>query len=486
MSTLLVYTLKVSLYLTAFYTVYSLLLSRDTAYDRNRAFILLSLLASVILPLISFYTIRPHNIQFFGKFLSEVFIVADSHPADSPVSVSIAEKSLYFTFAAYIAGIIVVVLKIIADLTYLVFMILRKKNEGTNIIVFKGFNTSGFSAMGHIFINARLTREESLEIIRHEQNHINQKHFADIIFIELIVALQWFNPVIYLFNRSLRAVHEFQADRECLSSGINVVTYQNLLLRQVFSSKIFNLSNSFSNPSLIKKRMVMMTKKRTSSLANIKLVSVIPVTLLVSMAISAYKEMPVKEQNYAKLITQQDNLPEPEDLGDRIVKAGEKVIAPSYSVIKDRTERKETETSGITPPPPPPPPPPKTKNEVADNSSIKTLAEDIKELDETPFVAVEEMPEFPGGDGALLKFIGKNTIYPENAKNHNIQGRVIVRFCVSARGSVSQVSVLKGVSPELDQEAMRVVKTLPSFKPGRQGGKAVPVWYMVPITFALN
>jgi len=95
-------------------------------------------------------------------------------------------------------------------------------------------------------------------------------------------------------------------------------------------------------------------------------------------------------------------------------------------------------------------------------------------------------PRAPGGDAALLKYIGENTIYPEIAKENNIQGRVIVRFCVTAKGGVSQVSVLKGVDPELDKEAIRVVNTLPPFKPGKQGGKPVPVWYMVPITFTLK
>ncbi len=102
---------------------------------------------------------------------------------------------------------------------------------------------------------------------------------------------------------------------------------------------------------------------------------------------------------------------------------------------------------------------------------------------DAPFVVVEEMPVFPGGDAALLKYIGENAKYPEKAKANKIEGKVIVRFCVTDTGGVDRVSVLRSVDPELDNEAVRVVKTLPKFKPGRQGGKAVNVWYMVPITF---
>ncbi|HNY14205.1 MAG TPA: energy transducer TonB, partial [Bacteroidales bacterium] len=120
--------------------------------------------------------------------------------------------------------------------------------------------------------------------------------------------------------------------------------------------------------------------------------------------------------------------------------------------------------------------------------AVEEVKEEVQEVEAEPepFVVVEEMPMFPGGDAELLKYIGEHTNYPEVAKENNIQGRVIVRFCVTAKGSVSQISVLKGVDPELDKEAMRVVSTLPPFKPGKQGGKPVPVWYMVPITFTLK
>jgi protein TonB len=174
----------------------------------------------------------------------------------------------------------------------------------------------------------------------------------------------------------------------------------------------------------------------------------------------------------------------------------------------------------VAPPPPPPPPPPadvvqqqkyvppvvvdSIKPEdvkefmTADQAQVAVKNEEVVEVVEvkaevqeedteaTVFVVVEEMPMFPGGDTELLKYISEHTNYPEVAKENNIQGKVIIRFCVTSKGGVSQVSVLKGVDPELDAEAIRVVNTLPAFKPGKQGVKPVPVWYMVPITFTLK
>jgi protein TonB len=119
---------------------------------------------------------------------------------------------------------------------------------------------------------------------------------------------------------------------------------------------------------------------------------------------------------------------------------------------------------------------------------VQVVAEEVQEnVDEAePFVVVEEMPMFPGGEPALLAYIAEHTQYPEVAKENNIQGKVIVRFCVTSKGGVDKVSILKSVDPELDAEAIRVVQSLPAFKPGKQGGKPVPVWYMVPINFTLK
>lgn len=188
--------------------------------------------------------------------------------------------------------------------------------------------------------------------------------------------------------------------------------------------------------------------------------------------------------------------------------------------VEIKMESMDAPVEQVAPPPPPPPPPadvvqqakyvppvvvdsvkPEEEvqlmtadeaQEVVQNTDVVDIPVEVKEevqeeeAEEVPFVVVEEMPMFPGGDAALLKYIGENTVYPEVAKENNIQGRVIVRFCVTAKGGVSQVTVLKGVDPELDAEAIRVVNTLPPFKPGKQGGKPVPVWYMVPITFTLK
>lgn len=108
------------------------------------------------------------------------------------------------------------------------------------------------------------------------------------------------------------------------------------------------------------------------------------------------------------------------------------------------------------------------------------------EKEQEPFIIVQEMPEYPGGIEALLKYVMSNVVYPDICRENGIQGKVIVKFCVTAKGGVSMISILKGVDPELDKEVIRVIETLPAFRPGKQSGKPVPVWFMLPVLFRLD
>jgi periplasmic protein TonB len=201
-------------------------------------------------------------------------------------------------------------------------------------------------------------------------------------------------------------------------------------------------------------------------------------------------------------------------------KALENRLKRAERQVEIKMENMDQPKDLVAPPPPPPPPPADVVQqqkyvppEVVDsikpedmkqlmtadqaqiavkNEEVIEIAQEVKEEVQEeeaapePFYVVEEMPMFPGGEIELQKYLAGHTQYPEVAKENNIQGKVIVKFCVTARGGVDQVSILKGVDSELDKEAIRVVNTLPPFKPGKQGGKPVPVWFVVPINFQLK
>lgn len=150
-------------------------------------------------------------------------------------------------------------------------------------------------------------------------------------------------------------------------------------------------------------------------------------------------------------------------------------------------------------PPPPPPPPPEIIEIVEDEVEIEEELEiedtesdedeiiEIEEEDDDEFfMVVENMPVFPGGDLGLMKYIQKNVKYPPIAKEYNITGKVYVQFIVDKSGTVTNVKVVRGVDKNLDAEAVRVVKSLPKYKPGKQRGKPVRVMFTIPINFTLN
>ena len=150
-------------------------------------------------------------------------------------------------------------------------------------------------------------------------------------------------------------------------------------------------------------------------------------------------------------------------------------------------------------PPPPPPPPPEVieiveddveiedEIEIEDTESDEDVEIEIEEEDDEEFfMVVENMPEFPGGDLGLMKYIQKNVKYPAIAKEYNITGKVYVSFIVDKKGSVTNVKIVRGVDKNLDAESMRVVKSLPKYKPGKQRGKSVRVMFTIPINFTLN
>ncbi|MBS9767279.1 MAG: energy transducer TonB [Flavobacteriaceae bacterium] len=188
----------------------------------------------------------------------------------------------------------------------------------------------------------------------------------------------------------------------------------------------------------------------------------------------------------------------------------DKVDEIKYAMDNEIEEEAIITTENVPPPPPPPPPPP--KQQVADVIEVTTEKLDVKEEiqveaeadveeevevqeikeeeevieEKTVFVRVEKMPEFPGGIKALLGYIGKHMKYPQIAADNGIQGRVYLKFVVEKDGSVGEVVVLRSPDKLLEKEAVRVVKTIPKFRPGMQRGKAVRVWYQLPVTFRLQ
>ena len=305
---------------------------------------------------------------------------------------------------------------------------------------------SPFSYFSHIVISEQDYRDNPREILIHEQAHIDLHHSLDVMFWNLVMLFQWWNPAAWLLGRELRQVHEYEADEAVLNQGVDVKQYQLLLIRKSVGDKLFSMANNFNYQSL-KKRIRMMTMKKSSQWKTLRALAVVPVIALALLAFANPKSVA------AVVVTadvQQDRM------------------------TQSTEDKPELVIVGMRP------------DNIAEVEASPQADEETKPQSKKVYESVEQMPEFPGGIAAMMRYLSENIKYPPEAAKNNIEGRVVLQFVIDETGQVGDIQVARPVSEELDAEAVRVVKSMPKFEPGRQDGEAVSVWYTLPINFKLQ
>ena len=323
---------------------------------------------------------------------------------------------------------------------------------GATLYVVPG-DMSPFSYFSHIVINEQDYRDNPREILVHEQAHIDLHHSLDVMFWSLVALFQWWNPAAWLLGRELRQVHEYEADMAVLNQGVDVKQYQLLLIRKSVGDQLFSMANNFNYQSL-KKRIRMMTMNKSSRWNTLRALAVVPVIALALLAFA-------NTESVAAVVTasvQQDNAVQSE------------MQSPEPVQVEAVTQPVEVEAVP----------------EVVEMNTEEQAPEETEPQSKKVYNSVEQMPEFPGGAAGLMRYLQENIKYPPEAAKNNIEGRVIVQFIIDKTGEVGDVKVVRPISEELDAEAVRVVKNLPKFEPGRQDGEAVAVWYTLPISFKLQ
>ncbi len=407
--------------LGVFYLAYMLFLRKVTFFRASRYYLLTAILFSLILPHLNFSS--PVTVVNYSYFIPEVAFSpgANSDQVEAAASIWTISRMfmiIYFAVAGLLAFRLVIRL---LQLMMLVAGNKTRKFNGARIVSLES-DQSPFSFLNYIFINETLYKEkERRKIIEHELVHIKQLHTFDLILLELLTIIQWFNPFAWLYRRSILEIHEYLADEEVLNNGVNPSFYQTLLLNLQLGREFFAPASNF-NKSLTLNRIKMMTTIKTSEWKKTRFIILFP--LLVALVL-----MCTKNEEEQSAMT-----------GDPGAEITPPAIAPTF-----------TEEGG----------------EI--------------------FFIVEEMPGFQdGGQDAFRDYISKNLRYPETARENNIEGRVFVQFMVKADGSVDEAKILRGVDPDLDEEALRVVRSSPKWTPGRQRGQAVNVAFTFPINFVLN
>jgi TonB family protein len=461
--------------------VYVLFLRKDTFFRLNRIFLLGSVIFSVILPFLKLRVYEP------GPYmLSEVTVTpyrnlieaVTIYGQDFSGSVEHAVLSTDLIIIIYLAGISLFLFRFFIRLFQLRKLIRKNRVEehGGVKFVFLQNSFTPFSFLGYVFVSVRqLDNEEYDKIIVHESEHVRQGHSFDIILLEILTIFQWFNPAIWMLRRAIRENHEYLADEAVIKTGINSGQYKKLLIKQVIGNQ-FSLANNF-NYSLIKSRIKMLTKIKSPRLSSVKIVVglFIAVGLLIAFACEQ-KKVPLntveeKSQPLKNNTAKKTELLNIEYDGNTYTIGGSAELLEKLNEVLS-SGKYHLGTGDI-------------------NSGHLYLKADFDEnkipLSEGEiFNSADVMPEFPGGEAELRKFIASEVHYPTEALKKGVQGKVFVTFVVSKDGIIRNSKVVRGVDPELDREALRVVNKLPLWKPGIKAGQLVNVSYTVPISFVLR
>ncbi|RVT98085.1 M56 family peptidase [Mucilaginibacter limnophilus] len=266
----LYYLLEANIYLNVFYLAYYLLLSRDTHYNLNRAYLLCICCVAPILPLLQIGVLKPFQEQSVTtSYINQATSLADIRPP-AVHSFNWQDTILYLYVAGVVVTIALLAIKLIR-LYQLSAVNVHHTGNGYKIVYLESQNTA-FSFFNNLFISTQVTDINT--IIQHEQVHIRQKHSVDILFTEIIKIVFWFNPLVYLLQNSLKIQHEYIADEE--TAGNDNLAYSTFLVNNAYGLSGGAVTNSFFNYKLLKKRIIMLNKQRSGKLARLKYLLTVP------------------------------------------------------------------------------------------------------------------------------------------------------------------------------------------------------------------
>ena len=537
-----VYILKSSVCLAIFYLFYRLLLARETFHRFNRFSLLGILLLSCLLPLVEVSVKQETEVHQTMLTLEQLLMMADAVNATEAGARAETATVTWIQVAllVYLAGIVFFAFRNVYSLVRLLMLLKSGKKEDIGsylpgrkervTLIVHNCDIAPFSWMGYIVISRKDLEENGREILIHELAHIHNRHSWDLLVADVCIFFQWFNPASWLLKQELQNIHEFEADETVIKEGVDAKQYQLLLIKKAVGTRLYSMANSFNHSSL-KKRITMMLKKKSNPWARLKYLYVLP---LAAIAVAAFARPEISSEldeisavkvNDLTAIMKTEEVKSPEKHPAKEIKVQGQVLEKSTNapvvgasvIIKGTTSGTITDLDGnfvISMP-------------VGATLSVSYINMKTKELtitekligkikslkvylegeittktqevvvvgygggeevsDEVPvFQVVEEMPEFPGGMGECLKFLGKNIKYPVEAQKAGVQGKVIVQFVVEKDGNIANPKVVRSIDPDLDGEAIRVISIMPKWKPGMQKGQPVRVKYTVPVTFRLD
>ena len=507
------YIIQVLLFQTIFLTVYDIVLKRETFFQWNRAYLLITSVLAYLLPLIKAQTITQNLAQEYVVLLPEIML--------SPAT--FIEKQLDWSALLFISlqwifliGIALSTILFIYKLTKIAALITKNrltKTKDFNLVLIEENNTA-FSFFNYIFLGKTAKQKET--IIKHELVHVKQKHSIDLLLFEIQKIAFWFNPYSYIYQKRVAEVHEFIADSKTVNKK-EKSTFFNTLLAEVFAVDKFAFVNAFNKQSLIKKRIIMFSKKKSKEILKFKYLLLIPVLMGMVIYTSCEKAetdnalVKVSEKRETKIVFSGYTTKEGKVVPDKTVESEKEGYfdiyidkipegkAISYASLSDKEKGAFDMITGKY-----------SGSEIYEYKNgdraiylkMKSFMQDKKEVDysnasEVPFAKIDQVPVFPGCEDIsdkkncmtqkITEHVGAN--FDVNlSKNLGLEKgkkRVYVQFKIDKIGAVTDVKA-RGPHVDLEKEAIRVINLLPKMQPGEQNGEKVAVKYTLPISLVIE
>lgn len=430
------YIIQVMLFQTLFLVVYDLLLSKETFFTKNRLYLLSTAMLSFVLPFLKVSTIRKVVPQDFTILLPEVVL-----SPQRVIKSTVWYQSINYLDVLFWSGVVVFLVVFIVKLINILKLIFTNEVhlKSNYKLVLLPKNSKAFSFFNYIFLGREIPQEKQVQIIQHELVHSRQKHTIDLLFFELLKIMMWFNPLVYLYQKRITLVHEFISDAVVTKSE-EKSTYINSLLSEIFQVEHIVFINQFYKQSLIKKRILMMTKNKSKPRKQVKYLLLIPV--IVSMLFYTACSSDTTEKT-------------PE-------------IDKELKIKQLENQLKELRRGS------------------------GTLEKRIETDGNVPFAILDVSPTFPdcpdGGkkcfNKKMQRFVAKN-FNIDLAKSLGLSSgrkKIFLQFKIDKTGNVTNIKA-KAPHSKLEEEAIRIAMALPQLKAGKHNGEAVATGYTLPIVF---
>ncbi|HEY9258965.1 M56 family metallopeptidase [Chitinophaga sp.] len=441
MTVLLTYLAKVIVCSAVLYAYYYIALRNNRFHQWNRYYLVLITIVSLLTPLLQIplpgQTPEPSTVlSYTSRIITLRESVIPVRPAINAISAgTIINLAYTLVIALLLTRILVSLLKIKK---------LIRNSQVQQVPPYRFVKNEDikapFSFFTYIFWDKHtsLNSPEGQQILKHELVHLQEQHSTDKLFMEIVTAVCWINPFFHLIKRELALVHEFLADKK--AAGEEVAGYAQTILQMAFQTKQFSFTNDFFHPP-IKRRILMLTQFHTPRFSYLRRILVLPLAAFIFCSLAF-------------------------------------VVDKHPSAIRALSTTATTATVSFTPP--------EAAISAAPGDTSrkpKVIKPDANEV----FTFVEKPPVFKGGEDSLTHYLSRYTRYPRVAQENNISGTVFVQFIVDKDGSIKQaktVGAKKGGG--LEEEAIRVVSSMPKWTPGKQSGKSVAVQFNLPIRFELD